>query len=27
VGALFNGTEKVLSWDSFPWYNRTVSTP
>jgi hypothetical protein len=27
LGALFNGTEKVLSWDSFPWYNRTVSAP
>jgi hypothetical protein len=27
LGALFNGTEKVLSWDSFPWYNRTVSMP
>jgi len=27
IGALFDGSEKVLSWDSFPWYNRTVSVP
>jgi len=24
---LFDGTEKVLSWDSFPWYDRTVLNP
>jgi hypothetical protein len=24
---LFDGTEKVLSWDSFPQYDRTVLTP
>jgi len=27
IAALFDGTEKVLSWDSFPWYIRTVSAP
>jgi hypothetical protein len=27
VGALFDGTEKVLSWDSFHWYNRGIYTP
>jgi hypothetical protein len=27
IGALFDGSEKVLSWDSFPWYNRTVLAP
>ncbi len=27
IAALFDGTEKVVSWDSFPWYIRTVSTP
>jgi len=27
LAALFDGSEKVLSWDSFPWYNRTVSAP
>jgi hypothetical protein len=27
IAALFDGTEKVLSWDSFPWYNRTVLAP
>ena len=27
LGALFDGKEKVLSWDSFPWYNRTVLVP
>ncbi len=27
LAALFNGSEKVLSWDSFPWYNRTISNP
>jgi hypothetical protein len=26
IAALFDGTEKVVSWDSFPWYVRTVST-
>jgi len=27
IAALFDGTERVLSWDSFPWYIRTVSAP
>ena len=27
IAALFDGTEKVVSWDVFPWYIRTVSTP
>ena len=27
IAALFDGTEKVLSWDSYPWYNRTVLAP
>lgn len=27
VAALFDGTEKVLSWDSFHWYNRGIYTP
>jgi hypothetical protein len=27
LGALFDGTEKVLSWDSFHWYNRGIYTP
>ena len=27
IAALFDGTEKVVSWDSFPWYIRTVSVP
>src|SRR5712671_4403769 len=27
IGALFDGTEKVLSWDSFHWYNRGIFTP
>jgi hypothetical protein len=27
IGALFDGTEKVLSWDSFHWYNRGIYTP
>ena len=27
LAALFDGTEKVLSWDSFPWYDRTVLNP
>jgi hypothetical protein len=25
IAALFDGTEKVVSWDLFPWYIRTVS--
>jgi len=25
IAALFDGTEKVVSWDSFPWYVRTIS--
>lgn len=27
IAALFDGTEKVVSWDSFPWYVRAVSAP
>jgi len=27
IGALFDGTEKVLSWDSFHWYNRGIYEP
>ncbi len=27
IAALFDGSEKVVSWDSFPWYIRTVSAP
>ncbi len=27
VGALFDGTEKVLSWDSFHTYNRAIYAP
>jgi hypothetical protein len=27
IGTLFDGTEKVLSWDSFPWYDRTAIEP
>jgi hypothetical protein len=27
IAALFDGSEKVLSWDSQPWYNRTVLAP
>jgi hypothetical protein len=27
IAAIFDGTEKVVSWDSFPWYIRTVSAP
>ncbi len=27
LAPLFDGTEKVLSWDSFPWYDRTVLAP
>ena len=27
LAPLFDGTEKVLSWDSFPWYDRTVISP
>jgi hypothetical protein len=25
--ALFDGTERVLSWDSIPWHNRSISKP
>ena len=25
IAALFDGTEKVVSWDLFPWYVRTIS--
>lgn len=27
IASLFDGSEKVVSWDSFPWYVRTVSAP
>ena len=27
IAALFDGTEKVLSWDSFHWYNRGIYAP
>src|SRR6266481_4079217 len=27
IGDLFDGTEKVLSWDSFHWYNRGIYNP
>jgi hypothetical protein len=27
IAPLFDGSEKVVSWDVFPWYVRTVSTP
>jgi hypothetical protein len=27
IAALFDGTEKVLSWDSQPWYTRSVIAP
>jgi hypothetical protein len=27
LAALFDGSEKVLSWDSFHWYNRGIYTP
>ena len=27
IATLFDGTEKIVSWDSYPWYNRTVLTP
>jgi len=27
IGALFDGNEKVLSWDSFHWYNRGIYNP
>jgi hypothetical protein len=27
IAGLFDGSEKPLSWDSFPWYDRTVLTP
>jgi len=27
IGALFDGTERVLSWDSFHWYNRGIYNP
>ena len=27
LSSLFDGTEKVLSWDSFPWYDRSILTP
>jgi hypothetical protein len=27
IAALFDGSERVVSWDVFPWYIRTVSQP
>lgn len=27
IASLFDGTERVVSWDVFPWYVRTVSAP
>jgi hypothetical protein len=27
IAALFDGTERVVSWDVFPWYVRTVIAP
>ena len=27
LSSLFDGSEKVLSWDSFHWYNRGIYTP
>lgn len=27
LSSLFDGSEKVLSWDSFPWYDRSVINP
>ena len=27
IAALFDGKERVLSWDSQPWYNRSVIAP
>ena len=27
IVTLFDGAEKVVSWNVFPWYLRTVSTP
>ena len=27
LASLFDGSEKVVSWDSYPWYNRTVLAP
>ena len=27
IAALFDGTERVVSWDVFPWYIRTISAP
>jgi hypothetical protein len=27
LAALFDGTERVVSIDAFPWYNRAVFTP
>jgi hypothetical protein len=25
--ALFDGTERVLSWDAIPWHNRAIYRP
>jgi hypothetical protein len=27
IAELFDGTERVLSWDSFPWYNLEILSP
>lgn len=27
IAALFDGSEKIVSWDSFPWYVRSVIAP
>lgn len=27
LSSLFDGSEKVLSWDSFPWYDRSIINP
>jgi hypothetical protein len=27
IAALFDGSEKIVSWDVFPWYVRTVMAP
>ena len=27
IAALFDGSEKIVSWDVFPWYVRSVIAP
>jgi hypothetical protein len=27
IAALFDGSERLVSWDSFPWYVRSVIAP